>query len=94
MALTNDRYSESRRYVHMTAAGNAINRSGQAKLLRVVVNDPTAVTLTLYDSNTASGAVIAVIDCNGPGTYEYGILLSVGLTADLSGTSDVTVIYQ
>ncbi len=87
------RYEEATRYVHMTT-GSAINRDGEAKLDRVVVNDVTAQTLTLYEGATAAGEVIAVIDCNVGGTYEYGIPTLTGLTADLSGTADVTVIYQ
>jgi len=92
MSLTNNRYEEGTRYAHMTT-GSAINRDGEAKLHRVVVNDVTAQTLTLYEGATAAGEVIAVIDCNVGGTYEYGVTLT-GLTGDLSGTADVTVIYQ
>ncbi len=86
------RYEEATRYAHMTT-GSAINRSTESKLHRVVVNGPTAQTLTLYEGGTAGGDIIGVIDCNVGGTYEYGVTVT-GLTGDLSGTSDVTVIYQ
>ncbi len=81
------------RHAHLTAAGTAINRSGQAKLMRVVVNDPADTTLTVYESSSNSGQVLAVVDCNNAGTFEYGVTLS-GLTVDLAGTADVTVVYQ
>ena len=87
------RYEEATRYEHMTATSTAINRGTESKLHRVVVNDPTAETLTLFEGATAAGDVIGVIDCNNAGTYEYGVTVT-GLTADLSGTSDITVIYQ
>ncbi len=87
------RYREAIRYEHMTASSTAINRDGEARLLRVVVNDPAAVELTIYEAATAAGEVIAVVDCNNAGTFEYGLTLS-GLTVNLGGTADVTVIYQ
>lgn len=87
------RYREAVRYQHMTASSTAINRNGEARLLRVVVNDPAAETLTLFEGATAAGSVIGVVDCNNAGTFEYGLTLS-GLTADLSGTADITVIFQ
>ncbi len=87
------RYREATRYAHMTASGTAINRTGEARLLRVVVNDTAATTITLYEAATAAGEVVGVVDCNNAGTFEYGLTLS-GLTAHLVGTADVTVIYQ
>ena len=87
------RYREAIRYEHMTASSTAIERDGEARLERVVVNDPAATTLTLHEAGDSGGAVIAVVDCNNAGTYEYGVTLS-GLTAVLGGTADVTIIYQ
>ena len=87
------RYQEAIRYEHLTAASTAINRDGEARLERVVVNDPAATTLTIYEAATAAGEVIAVLDCNNAGSYEYGVTLS-GLTVVLAGTADLTVIYQ
>lgn len=87
------RYREAIRYEHLTGAGSAINRDGEARLLRITVNDPAAETLTVYEGATAAGDVIGVIDCDTAGTLEYGVTVT-GLTADLSGTADITVIYQ
>jgi len=84
---------EAVRYAHLTASSTAINRSGQAKLHRVTVNDPGAVSLTIYEADAAAGDVVGVVDCNNAGTYEYGVTLS-GLTVQLGGTADVTVVYQ
>lgn len=89
-------YRDAIRYQHMAVSSTAINRGGansQSRLLRVTVNDPAAQTLTLYEGATAAGDVIAIVDCNNAGTFEYGVTVT-GLTADLSGTADVTVIYQ
>ena len=87
-------YENVSRYAHLTGAITTISRSGPAKLHRITVNDPGATTLTVYDNGTASGTVIAVLDCNNPGTYEYGLNLVGGLTVVLAGTADVTVVYQ
>ncbi len=81
------------RYAHLTESSTAINRSGQAKLHKVTVNDPAAVELTIFEAATAAGDVVAVIDCSAAGTREYGVTLS-GLTVSLDGTADVTVVYQ
>ncbi len=86
-------YRDAIRYEHLTVSSTAINREGEARLLRVVVNDPAAVSLTVYEAATAAGEVIAVVDCTNVGTFEYGVTLS-GLTVNLDGTADVTVIYQ
>ncbi len=87
------RYREATRYHHFTAGSTAINRDGEARLERVVVNDPADTTLTLFEAATAAGEVIAVVDCNLAGTYEYGLTLS-GLTAVLADPADVTVVFQ
>lgn len=86
-------YRDAIRYEHLTASSTAINRDGVARLLRVVVNDPASVSLTIYESATAAGEVIGVVDCSNAGTFEYGVTLS-GLTVNLDGTADVTVVYQ
>lgn len=86
-------YRDALRYEHLTASSTAINRDGVSRLLRVVVNDPAAVSLTIYEAATAAGQVVGVVDCNNAGTFEYGITLS-GLTVNLDGIADVTVIYQ
>ena len=75
-------YRDAIRYEHLTASSTAINRDGVARLLRVVVNDPAAVSLTIYESATAAGSVVGVIDCANAGTFEYGVTLS-GLTVNL-----------
>jgi len=84
---------EAVRYAHLTGSSTAISRSTAAKLHRVTVNDPGAVSLTVYEAATAAGSVVAVLDCNNAGTFEYGVTLS-GLTVVLGGTADVTVVYQ
>lgn len=88
------RYQDALKFVHLTSNSTAINRSGRAVLQRVVVNDPAAQTLTIYDNNEASGQVVAVIDCNNSGSFEYQLVLTNGLTVELSGTADVTVVYE
>ncbi len=84
----------TKRYAHLTGAATAITHPGVGTLYRVVVNTAGAVTLTLYDNPAATGDVIGVISCAQAGTFEFGLPLSTGLTAVLSGVADVTVVYQ
>jgi hypothetical protein len=88
-------YRDSIRYHRFETTGTGIQRANAARLIRVVVNNPTAAsTLTLWESPTTAGEVIANIDCSIAGTYEYGLTLS-GLTGAMGGANaDVTVIYQ
>ena len=83
------------RYAHLNVSSTAINRSASAKLHRITVNNPdTGSTLTISEGVTASGGdIVGVLDCNNPGTFEYGVTLS-GLTVSLVGGADVTVVYQ
>jgi hypothetical protein len=89
------RYGDALKYVHLSTASTAINRSNQAKLHRVVVNDAASATLTISEGATASGgAIISILDCGTAGTYEYGIPTLSGLTVSLDGAADVTVVYE
>lgn len=90
------RYLEAMKYEHLTAAGTAIARDGQAKLHGVVVNDPAATTLDIFNGPDVSSPAFALgVDCSVAGTYDYyGIPLASGLCVRLNGTADVTVIYE
>jgi hypothetical protein len=88
-------YRDAVRYHRFETTGTGIQRANAARLVRVTVNNPTAAsTLTLWESPTTAGEVIAIIDCSVAGTYEYGLTLS-GLTGAMGGANaDVTVVYQ
>lgn len=78
---------------NMTGAETRVIKSGAGVLFVVSVGNPgTTQTLTLYDNTAASGTLIATIALANR-DYAYGGNFSTGLTAVLSGTADVTIVY-
>ncbi len=89
------RYQDALKYEHMTVAGTAIARDGQAKLHSVTVNNSAATTLDIFNGPDTSSPLVAVVDCNNQGTLSYeGLPLASGLAIRLNGTADITVIYE
>jgi len=89
------------KFLNLTTAGTYVLKGSPSRLHKVVVNQRTATTLTLYDYTSASGTLIGTMDLSGGavqgnavGAYVYDVDTNIGLTAVLSGTSDVTVIYE
>ncbi|HEY1035022.1 MAG TPA: hypothetical protein VGE09_08575 [Pseudoxanthomonas sp.] len=82
-------------YVNMTAGATTVIKSGAGVLFAVIVNNPgTTQTLTLYDNTAASGTKIATITLSASASnLQYGLNFGTGLTAVLSGTADVTIVY-
>lgn len=91
-------------YLHVsanTAAGGAvISPNPGAVLMRVVINTVGATNnqLTIYDGQSTSGKVIAVVNAtnNSIPSLEYGIVAPGGLWYTLlTGTAaDLTIVYQ
>lgn len=89
-------------YKHLAANGQV--KAGKGVLLAVIINkaDTTAgATITLYDSLTATGSVIAVITMDVavyvvPTTLSYNVSFATGLYASFSHavTADITVSYR
>lgn len=81
-------------YVNMAAGATTTIKSGAGVLFAVIVNNPgTTITLTLYDNTAGSGDKIATIALSAGQNLQYGLNFSTGLTAVLSGTADVTIVY-
>ena len=71
-----------------------ICKLGAGRLHRVIVTD-NAGRITLYDSKTATGTIIAVIDASRVfGSIEFSTSFSNGLTIVTAGGSKVSVIYE
>lgn len=85
------------RAVHINTISTVVILQRQGVLQAVAVNTRGAQgnRLTLYDSPTASGDIVAIIDCVNAqiGTIRYDIQLLKGLTAvlDTGQAGDVTV---
>ena len=92
---TSFRYLEALKYEHMTTAGTAIERDGQAKLHAVVVNSGSATFLEVFNGPAVTSPLVASIDCTDENTFGYnGVPLSSGLAVRLNGTADITVVYE
>lgn len=80
-------------YLNMAAGATTTVKSGAGVLFAIIVNNPgTTITLTLYDNTAGSGTTIATIALTA-GTLSYGLNFATGLTAVLSGTANVTIVY-
>ena len=81
--------------VHITTATTTTVRSGRGIFTRLVVNTTAAGTITIYDSLTAAGTVLAVLKASvAEQSFEYGISLLTGLTVVTAGASDLTVVID
>ncbi len=81
---------------HRSATGNIgpIGGLGTATYLNKVVvgTGAASAVLTIYDGQSASGVVIAVIDASAKGSYLFECNTKDGLFAVLSGgNADVTI---
>jgi hypothetical protein len=83
-----------KKYIHGAFSGNL--KIGPGNLHGVAINSNTGTSITLYDSLTAGGDVIAIIQPNQIVTLDYKMLtFSIGLTAvTLGGTIDCTILYE
>ena len=81
-------------YTNMAAGATTVIKSGAGILFAVIVNNPgTTQTLTLYDNTAASSTLIGTISLVAGMNLQYGLNFGTGLTAVLSGTADVTIVY-
>lgn len=87
------------RFLHMAGGTSTITaKSGAGTLIAVSVNGPGSgsSTVTIYDNTSASGDVIAIMNSDAQGLYQYGVEFSTGLTiAKTPGTApDVTIVFD
>ncbi len=82
---------------HITTANTYNLKYGPGILHKVTLNTPTGTLITLYDSTTGSGTVLAAINTPAqanPVTLTYDFQFSNGLTVVTTGTWDANVIFQ
>lgn len=87
---------------NISASGSfTLQTAGNVVLSRVIINNAGAAagsTITIYDSPTASGTVLATLHASAVSTqqsYEYGSTLQHGLTVvNGNPASDITVIVN
>lgn len=86
-------------YNHIATATTTTVKSGVGTLHSITVNSlgTVASTLTVYDSTTGSGTIIAIINSLSiTGTLTFDVAFATGLTIVSTGTvaPDVTVSYK
>lgn len=85
-------------YNHISTATTTTVKSGAGMLRGIAINNRgVGGTITVYDSTTGSGTVIAVIDPTANVvTLVYDLVFSTGLTVVTTGATpaDITVMYR
>jgi len=85
---------ETYTFEHMQAAGTFIIKTDNGFLHSITVNTTAAGAITVYDSATATGKVLAILKSNvDEGTFTYDCQFINGLTIVLAAASDVTVSF-
>lgn len=90
-------------FARLTAPATTTVKPSPGRLHRIVINNRGGAiggsVLTIYDSPTATGTIVATIDLQNSqiGSMEFGFDLDEGLTTVISGTftnGDVTVVHD
>jgi len=87
-------------FFHINAAGTNTIKTGPGQLASVIINTPSGAggSLTIYDSITGSGTVIAVsttANNSGAFTLSYDVTFKNGLTIVTAGAAgDYTIVYN
>lgn len=82
---------------HISTNTTTILKYGAGILHRVVINNPTNNSITIYDNSAASGTIIAVINPGSsavPMSLDYDAPFFAGLTVVTAGSPDLTVVYE
>ena len=81
----------------ISTATTTILKYGNGSLHKVIVNNPTNNTITIYDNTAASGTIIALINPGATATpfvLDYHLSFGNGLTIVTAGTPDLTIVYE
>lgn len=84
-------------YGRITTAATTNFKQGPGLLHRITLNNPGGTLITIYDSLTGAGTVLAVINTPAqanPVSLEYGFQFSTGLSVVSTGTWDATIIFE
>lgn len=83
------------RFISLAAAATTVIKRGPGTLRRVLVNTTAlAATVTLTDNTAAGGTALAVIAAGTLGVYIYDLDFLTGLTCVISGTPNITIVFE
>lgn len=85
-------------YFHISGnAATYVLKSNPGTLQKIIFNNTSGTSITIYDNSAASGKVIGIITTSSAalGSWEYNIPFSTGLTIVTTGNSlDATVVFE
>lgn len=85
------------RYENITSILPTTCKVGNGFFSKIILNNPSNTRITIYDSITDSGRIIASIDPDASATpleLNYGVNFSNGLTVISGSVIDMTIIYK
>lgn len=97
LVLANKRAAEasSNKFLAISTATTTAVKSGSGIIERIVITTVgSSSTATVYDNTAGSGTVIATINTDSLGTYDFGCRFATGLTIVTVGTPKITVVYR
>lgn len=84
-------------YAYRHGAGTFLLKSGSGRLARMIVNAVQAGSVTVWDSLTATGSKLLVVNlqANSVQAFEVGAAFTAGLTVVTTAANfDLTVVYD
>lgn len=82
-------------YARRSGATSAAVKVGAGILKRVIIGDNKGTSITIYDSLSAAGTIISVINPNQEVSFEFDVPFTLGLFVVTVGVGiEVTLIYQ
>lgn len=85
-------------YYNISGAGTYTLKRSAGRLIRIIIGTPAASGATvIYDSTTGAGDVLCNIDASKtsvPTSIEFDSSFSLGLTIVVTGSPNLTVIYE
>lgn len=83
------------KYKYISTATTTNVSVGQGQLIRIIVSETAAGTITIYDE--AAGGTTTIIDVMkasiAENTYEFGVQYSKGIQIVTAGASKLCVVY-
>lgn len=87
--------SEYNSFNHIATATTTVVKDKGGLLKYIVLNEPTAGIVTIYNNTAASGAVVGIIAAaTAAQTLRYDATLGIGITIVTAGADDITVVFK
>jgi hypothetical protein len=84
-------------WAHLTAGTGTVLKRGPGRLHHIVFNTfSNGATVVLYDAVTATNVIASTAPVNNiyPGNVLYNLDFYNGLTVTITGTVDLTIVYE